>query len=310
MARSFARIITAIWRNSEFRALPSGAQRTYLLLVTQPNISAAGTLPLTVRRWAETAPDTSVADINRTLAQLAAGRFIGVDHATEEVLVRSFVRWDGGYANRKRKPVIIAAAGELVSVELRRMLAAEFGRLGLPFADDPVGPVTDSTSDSHSETNNQVDRLSDSASDSPPDTQSHFDRVVGCEGEYVDTSTLNPQPVPPSAAPPATDPVKDANKAAQQLAKVYTDRVRLSNFPAVLGVVKKARRASYSDSAIAAALGRLADDGRSVTTDSLRYELDGMPAARVAPSTSDQRIAAILRPTGLPNLRALPGGAS
>jgi len=305
MARSFARIVTAIWRNKEFRALPGSAQRTYLLLVTQPNISAAGTLPLTVRRWADAASDTTSGDINRSLAQLVSGRFIGVDHATEEVLVRSFVRWDGGYGNRKRRPVILAAGAELVSPELRRMLGAEFGRLGLPFDGEPAEPVTDSTRDSHSETNNQVDRLSDSASDSAPDTQSQFDRVVGCQGEYSDSTTLIPQPVPPSAAP-ASDPALDANKAAQTLAKVYTDRVKLSNFPAVMGIVKKARRAGYPDDAIAGALERLASDGRSVTTDSLRYELDGFPA-RPEASSSDQRIAAILRPS---RLRALPGGAS
>lgn len=309
MARSFARIVTAIWRNKEFRALPEAAQRTYLLLVTQPNISAAGTLPLTARRWAEAASDTTVADINRTLAQLVSGRFIGVDYTTEEVLVRSFVRWDGGYGNSKRRPVIIAAAGELVSPELRRMLGAEFGRLGLPFAGDSQEAVTESSHDSHSETYNPVDRLSVGVSDSPPDTPTQFDRVVGCQGEYSGTTTLIPKPVPPSAAPPV-DSAKEANKAAQRLARIYTDRVKLSNFPAVMMVVKKARGAGYADAVIEAALERLATDGRSVTTDSLRYELDGFPGSRPTPNATDQRIAELLRPAGLPNLRALPGGAS
>lgn len=62
------------------------------------------------------------------------------------------------------------------------------------------------------------------------------------------------------------------------LAKRYTDRVPLSNFPAVAGVVRKAVRAAmWADDEIAAALERLADDGRSVTTDALRYELQGFP---------------------------------
>lgn len=309
MARSFARIITAIWRNAEFRALHSGAQRVYMLLVTQPNISAAGTLPLTVRRWAEMASDTTVAQINRELAELARGRFIGIDPATEEVLVRSFVRWDGGYSNRKRRPVICAAASELVSPTLRGMLAGEFKRLGLPFVGDDHRPVTESTQDGDTETFPMVDRLSDSASDSEADTPTPFDRVVGCQGEYSGTTTLNPQPIPPSAASDPDDG-RSANKAAQRLARVYTDRVKLSNFPAVMGIVKKARNAGcYSDPDIEAALGRLATDGRSVTTDALRYELEGYPEGRTGASTTDQRIAAFLRPK-LPNLRALPGGAS
>lgn len=62
------------------------------------------------------------------------------------------------------------------------------------------------------------------------------------------------------------------------LTKVYTDLVPLSNFPAVAGVVRKAVRAAmWDDETIAEALERLARDGRSVTTDSLRYELTGFP---------------------------------
>lgn len=317
MARSFARIITAIWRNSEFRALPGGAQRVYLLLVTQPNISAAGTLPLTVRRWAEMAADTNVADINRQLAVLVTGRFLGVDQATEEVLVRSFVRWDGGYGNRKRRPVIEAAALELVSPALRRMLGAEFERLGLPFAADAIEDVTESPAVDHPAALSQVDRLSDSASDSHADTQSLFDRDVGCQGEYLDATTHNPQPIPPSAADaPVLDAAKAANKAAQELAGVYKELVPLSNFPAVMSIVKKARGAGrYDDDQIRAALVRLGEEGRTVTVDSLRYELEGFPPARASPpngyrSQTDANIAAFLNPDPQPRLKALPGGVS
>lgn len=313
MARSFARIITAIWRNAEFRALHSGAQRVYLLLVTQPNISAAGTLPLTVRRWAEMSPDTTVQQINRELDALVRGRFIGVDASTEEVLVRSFVRWDGGYGNRKRRPVILAAAEELVSPALRAMLGAEFDRLSIPFAATPQTPVTQHDDDDNGESYSHVDSLSDRASDSDPDGTTPFDRVEGCEGEYVGTTTHNPQPIPPSAAADAPGPAdakKAANKAAQELTRVYTDVVKLSNFPAVMAIVKKARgTGQYPDEQIRAALERLAADGRSVTTDALRYELEGFPAARPTPNPTDAGIQALMRPT-MPTLRALPGGAS
>jgi hypothetical protein len=65
------------------------------------------------------------------------------------------------------------------------------------------------------------------------------------------------------------------------LTKVYTDRVPLSKFPAVAGVVRKAVRVGmWQDSEIAEALERLAAEGRSVTTDALRYELTGFPDRR------------------------------
>ena len=73
------------------------------------------------------------------------------------------------------------------------------------------------------------------------------------------------------------------------LTKVYTEVVPLSNFPAVAGVVRKAVRVGlWDDQTIAEALERLGQDGRSVTTDVLRYELTGFPDRQ---SNRDRRLA-------------------
>ena len=73
------------------------------------------------------------------------------------------------------------------------------------------------------------------------------------------------------------------------LTKVYTEVVPLSNFPAVAGVVRKAVRVGlWDDQTIAEALDRLRQDGRSVTTDVLRYELTGFPDRQ---SNRDRRLA-------------------
>jgi hypothetical protein len=131
MAREYANIVTAIWRDRDFRALCAADQRMYLLVVTQPDISAAGTLPLTVGRWASLASDTTAEMVRASLERLSAGRFVYMDLVTEELLVRSFVRHDKGYSNRKRLPVIRRAAAELVSPALAWVLAEEFTALGL-----------------------------------------------------------------------------------------------------------------------------------------------------------------------------------
>lgn len=74
------------------------------------------------------------------------------------------------------------------------------------------------------------------------------------------------------------------------LAKRYTDQVPLSNFPAVAGVIRKAVRVGmWPDDVIGAALDRLAVEGRSVTTDALRYELTGFPGRQ---SNRDRALAA------------------
>ncbi|AXX32047.1 hypothetical protein KCV87_32285 [Actinosynnema pretiosum subsp. pretiosum] len=215
MARSYANIVTAIWRDKDFRALTAAEQRVYFLLVTQPDISAAGALPLTVGRWASYAPDTTAAHVRTALEGLARGRFVLVDWDTEEVLVRSFVRHDNGWGNSKRRPVIMRAAGEIVSPVLVRALVVEFAALGLstdalsdalsgeggaapgaggvrppvhPGAPLPTVPMPDTLF-------SQVDSLSGAVSDAAQDGASGSDGVVEClvSSEVPQPSTLVPR---------------------------------------------------------------------------------------------------------------------
>lgn len=61
------------------------------------------------------------------------------------------------------------------------------------------------------------------------------------------------------------------------LATAYHDIVPLSNFPAIAAIARKAIKAGYPEDEIRAGLLRLADDGRSVTTETLRIEIEGLP---------------------------------
>lgn len=71
---------------------------------------------------------------------------------------------------------------------------------------------------------------------------------------------------------------KTVNTAAQELARGYCEQVPLSNFAGIMGIVRKALNAGYEHPVIAAALTRLAVDGRPVTVNTLRIEMEGMPA--------------------------------
>ena len=305
MARSYARIITAIWRNKEFRRLPSAAQRVYLLLVTQQDISAAGTLPLTVRRWADLAEDTSVQDITAALEVLETGRFIAMDRVPEELLVRSFVKWDGGYGNRKRFPVIRAAGLAVDSSGLRRVLAMECERLGVTIeglmppedAQEPTLPATHSNPEKP-----QVDRLSDSASDSDADGTSRFDRVEGS------STTHNPQPVPPPAG-----------ASAQQLVGEWIENCRRRPPKQVIGIVSKHVKALLEEGIdpvdVRAGLERWAAKGiHPSALPSVVNEVLNPPTARASPartSTTDQRVAdaQALKAVYANQPLALPGAA-
>lgn len=82
---------------------------------------------------------------------------------------------------------------------------------------------------------------------------------------------------------PAPKPETE-NQRANRLTRVYTDRVQLSNFNAVFGVVRTAVRSTaddgrplYTDQQITDALNKLADEGWSVSANTLRIAIQGRP---------------------------------
>ncbi|BAL87328.1 hypothetical protein AMIS_21080 [Actinoplanes missouriensis 431] len=206
MTRNYANISTAIWRNEGFRNLSRQAQHMYLLLTSQPDISAAGVLSLNAKRWSTRTHGATTAEVVEALNELQEHRFIAFDTDTEELLVRSFVRWDGGYGNIKRRPVILRAASEVESELLRQWLAGEFRRLDLPTdglavgdrdGDSLSGPEGAASCDDIDDgLFPQENRLSGAAS--PPDG------VVVTKALVVDPPTHNPHT--PAQAPAAAKP--------------------------------------------------------------------------------------------------------
>lgn len=114
----------------------------------------------------------------------------------------------------------------------------------------------------------------------------------------------------------SADAQPDPIKVAQDVTRSYVDRQPMSKFPAILGIVRRAMNAGHAPETIRSALLRLADEGRSVTVETLRVELEGQPPPRPTgpkPATTDQRIAQaqdlkLAIATGAAHIRALPGG--
>lgn len=75
----------------------------------------------------------------------------------------------------------------------------------------------------------------------------------------------------------APEPGLDLNRRAQLLAKHFYDLRPMSNFPATMEMCKKAIRAGHADEAIEAALTMLAQEGRTLTVETLRIQLEGAP---------------------------------
>jgi hypothetical protein len=230
MARSYANIVTAIWAVAEWRALPAHAQHAYLMLVTQPDISAAGVLAITDRRWSGYASDITIDTLTESLEVLANARFLIIDWEGDELLVRSFVRHDKGYTNPKRRAAIFAACREVRSPTVRRALAAELRRLGLPSGDleDPIESPLGSPS--------RTEGVSDSPSDSPSGAHhgqsivtDQYGQVEGLSDSQSDTVSIDAGSVGGTGStgsphtPHSTTPHPPAGRRAEEAANFDQD---------------------------------------------------------------------------------------
>lgn len=134
MARHYGKVLTSIWNDADFRALTGDAQRIYLMLITQADITSVGTLPITMRRWVGYASDGTSKGLQRAITELENAMFVVLDWDREELLVRSFVRWDEGWKNGLRLKAIQSAATVVASPNLQVVLSAEMDRLGIKHA--------------------------------------------------------------------------------------------------------------------------------------------------------------------------------
>lgn len=128
MARAHAHIITAIWSDPDWTALDANAQRTYLLLLSQPKLSLVGLLDMLPSRWARLAGDTTPGTIRQALDDLEHAGFVLVDHNTDELVIRTFVRHEATpakVANPRWLAGLWSAWSSVESRMLRDAIAAE-----------------------------------------------------------------------------------------------------------------------------------------------------------------------------------------
>lgn len=119
MARSYAKMFLSVWDpGSDFLDLSPDAQWLYWVLVSHPMLTPAGVLPLQPRKWAQKARGMTVRRVTAALAELAGNKVI-VDDNTEEVMIRTFIRWDTGWKTPNIRKAIEASVTRIESNELR-----------------------------------------------------------------------------------------------------------------------------------------------------------------------------------------------
>jgi hypothetical protein len=129
MARDYAKTYLAIWQDPEWRALPWPAQHVYKMFWEHPSLSYCGVAdwrPSKMLGWgAGWDRDMFMAFIDC----LRARHFLVVDEETEEVLIRSWIRFDGVIRQPRLAVSLTKAFAELGSNTLRGVIADELVKL-------------------------------------------------------------------------------------------------------------------------------------------------------------------------------------
>jgi len=190
MARDYARIATSIWRNDDdFRALSPAGKLTYLMLISQANLSACGLLDITEARWAAALGITRE-QLTATLQQLHERRFIILDAEAEQLLIRTFIKWDGGVNNEKRQKAITAATAAVTSTVIGDALAEILAGYGLPHRLSKPHPMPYGIG---------LDLAHSAVDNPPPDSPS--DRASHSRLVVVKERNQNPNPQPTTHNP-------------------------------------------------------------------------------------------------------------
>src|SRR5690348_9910466 len=95
MAREFSKMNLSINQDGDWRKLPPPAQHLYMTLWNHPSLSYCGVVDWRPGRLTALSEGWTVEDILEAADCLEARLFVVIDHTTEELLVRSWVRFDG-----------------------------------------------------------------------------------------------------------------------------------------------------------------------------------------------------------------------
>ena len=126
MARSYVKIYLSVWdTGSDFLDLTVDAQWLYWVLVSHPLLTPAGTLPLQPRKWVRRAKGMTLKRIQSALSELVDSGKVLVDEDTEELLVRTYIRYDRGWRTPNIRKSIEVSIDRIESHALRDAASRE-----------------------------------------------------------------------------------------------------------------------------------------------------------------------------------------
>jgi len=129
MARDHARIRLDMWTDDDFTDLTSPAQWLYMHLISSGGMSYAGVTDWRPARIAGASVELTANDVEMIAQELESGDYVVIDRATEECLVRSFVKHDGFMDKWNMAAAFCSAWTSVSSKALRGVAVHELKRL-------------------------------------------------------------------------------------------------------------------------------------------------------------------------------------
>lgn len=129
MARAYAKVNVGLWGDPDFRQLPPAAQHLYLLLWTSPDLSFCGLHDWRPGRLSHLSSGFTEEHTTTVAASLQARYFIVVDSETEEVLIRSWARFDETMKQPRLAVSYTKAYAATYSPTLRGVLVNETAKM-------------------------------------------------------------------------------------------------------------------------------------------------------------------------------------
>lgn len=129
MAREYGRVWLSIWSDFEFGQLDSRSQWLYLALISQPGLNTVGVQSYAPKRWAGLAADVTPRQVESSIRNLERGRLVVIDRDTDELLIRSHIRYDRPLRSANVAKALARTWPQIASAELRKVVLVELHRL-------------------------------------------------------------------------------------------------------------------------------------------------------------------------------------
>lgn len=129
MPRLYAQNRLSMWQDDDFRNLSDGAQNLYNYLLAHPTTTYAGVSDWRPKRLAQVNTTWTADRVEELGRELAASHHVVIDEDYDEVVIRSFLRWEGVLKSPNLARACARAFGRIESPMLQRVVINELLRL-------------------------------------------------------------------------------------------------------------------------------------------------------------------------------------